>query len=1691
MKYNDKKRILLVLAVLCLFLVIPSTFAGEIANETISADNDADLTVDENVIYVSNDDINGDGSQASPYNSVSTAVLNYNSSENSKIHISNGNYIISEPIELDKDINIVGQSREGAVLDANFQNSIFKVTQKSKITFTNLTFKNADNAAALFIDFGSEVSVDNCIFENNLNGAIYHRPTFSNSITLAVDNCIFKDNMNTADGAAIHIHSSSVANITNSIFENNQLPTGESDVSDGGAIYAGGNLESMLIDSCIFRGNVAVRGSAVSQYCAGDLYIYNSLFENNTSPGSSKYKINSSVISFRQSNTKELTLYLVNNTIRDNSLNDEIFTDGNVKVIYPDKNTKITANKVEKILGDDFNFIVELAYNNGTPIAGKEIITTFTNTLNNNVTVVSNITDSNGRVTIILNDFKPGKYKVVSSFEGDGELDDISAISSVDIKTENSYNLVLDPDHIRYTEGDSYNATIYIYDEYMMPINKQGEKFSIYWENYYNNHTMVLEMNSIWVEGNTYTFDINRCHLITRDVPYVIEFRSSNLGSVKLTVDMSKDLSNIDTSLEVIYVSKDGSDVNGTGSKDKPLLTVQTALIANNYLGGGKTVFVEEGTYEFSTFTILGNVTVIGEKSKTVLKQGTGKLGMFEIEQGNTVSLVNITFINGFATPEPEGLIHVCEDSILYVDGCEFSNNSAIDGGAIAVSTGASAYINNSYFHDNHAYLNRIGGAIYVDRGYLYVANSLFENNIAGEGGAIFLGFPSEADIVNSTFIRNNATGTDYVGGAGGAIFTRSSNLNVYNSTFIENFAPDGGAIYIDYGDAEIYQSYFENNRAKGSEAKGTAVQGSYASYCNMTIHYSVLISGDERNDNYYLVYIPNIDENYTADSQYNYWKSNSPTSNAGTANSIKIQITPSNEFVYSGDVVEFTVEFVNYNVENGTSNLNSSVHDLALEVIPALGSVDKSMIVIKDNKAKFLYFADAIGQETIYFDNILTHARYKFNVEDGSDKIKINATVGFDVNRTTTITVDFDAPLNDNITIRICDDYYPVYVDGNKAVLKVNTTPGEYDVNVIFSGNGIYKGFSLVDSFAVDKYPSTVEVSDLTVYYNGRFEAKLTDAEGNPISGEKLIIIIDKEYSATTDENGVAALDLNLASVGNYPVTTKFNGNSMYLPSNASSTLTVEFINVKLAAGDNSAVTPLGGEFSFILTDGDGNPIKDTEVIISVEDINATVKTDDAGIATIDLKDNMLSVGSHEISANVLESAVYGSASLKSTLTVVKAKASLNASDVTVFAYKGEFTVNLTDSNGNPIANQSVIFDFNNKSEIIKTDENGTATLKLDLAAGNYSATVKLEENGIYEADDIAANIHVKEDKLIIDAPDVVVYFSQGKFTVTLRDENGQAIVGQRIIVTINNNDYIATTDENGTASVNIDLPLGEYTAVTRFDGNDDYKAGNVTSKISVLSSIESSDMKRAYNSPYAFNATLKDSNGNPVANSTVELIVNGKSYNLTSDENGVVLLTQKLAVGTYAITVTNPTSGEKTANYAQIVKRITNNKNLNMYFGAGSSYKVKVFDDDGKAVGAGEIVVMKVNGKTYKVKTNKNGYAALKLSLKPKTYTITATYKGVKVSNKIVVKPVLTAKNISKKKAKKIKFSAKLVSTKGKALKGKKISFTIKGKTYKAKTNKKGVATVTLKNLKVGKHTIKVKYGKSTIKKTIKIKK
>ena len=122
------------------------------------------------------------------------------------------------------------------------------------------------------------------------------------------------------------------------------------------------------------------------------------------------------------------------------------------------------------------------------------------------------------------------------------------------------------------------------------------------------------------------------------------------------------------------------------------------------------------------------------------------------------------------------------------------------------------------------------------------------------------------------------------------------------------------------------------------------------------------------------------------------------------------------------------------------------------------------------------------------------------------------------------------------------------------------------------------------------------------------------------------------------------------------------------------------------------------------------------------------------------------------------------------------------------------------------------------------------------------------------------------------------------------------------------------------------------------------------------------------------------------------------------------------------------------------------------------------------------GKYVKFTIDKRTYKIKTNKKGYATLKINKKPGKYTIVSRYDDFKVKNRITVKTTLKTKNLSKKVKKSANFKVKVLNSKGKAYNKKLVKIKFKGKLYKLKTNNKGIAIFEVpKNLKVGKYTIK----------------
>lgn len=454
------------------------------------------------------------------------------------------------------------------------------------------------------------------------------------------------------------------------------------------------------------------------------------------------------------------------------------------------------------------------------------------------------------------------------------------------------------------------------------------------------------------------------------------------------------------------------------------------------------------------------------------------------------------------------------------------------------------------------------------------------------------------------------------------------------------------------------------------------------------------------------------------------------------------------------------------------------------------------------------------------------------------------------------------------------------------------------------------------------------------------------------------------------------------------------------------------------------------------------------------------------------------------DLSNNVMENCTSSDCDIW-TYGEIRTPVHLKFNDVTaILGEETNLTATLLDDDGNTVFTRDISFKVEDLNITGKKGMNSFLTTFDRL--GKYTITGEYR----YGASTVENGTLTVVNGAYLSVENITSFSGNVEISVDLTDSLNNPISNVFILVNVKGNDVLLTTDSSGHASAGVKLDIGQYNLTARLEDSR-YSSMERNFTVTVMPSIDAADLKRAYNSPYDFKAQFYNGDGTLLNSSSVAFTVKGVKYNLTTDSNGIAVLNAKLSPGSYNVIVHNLATGDEASYSLEVVERIAENSNITIYYGADAVYKVRVFDDDGNPVGADEIVNVSVDADAHEVKTDDDGYASFRIDLKDGTYRIAASYSGAEVLNKVVVKPVLTAKNISKKKAKKIKFSAKLVNTNGKADKGKKITFKVNGKKYTAKTNKKGIATITLKNLKAGKYKIKTKYAKSSIKNTIRIKK
>lgn len=333
----------------------------------------------------------------------------------------------------------------------------------------------------------------------------------------------------------------------------------------------------------------------------------------------------------------------------------------------------------------------------------------------------------------------------------------------------------------------------------------------------------------------------------------------------------------------------------------------------------------------------------------------------------------------------------------------------------------------------------------------------------------------------------------------------------------------------------------------------------------------------------------------------------------------------------------------------------------------------------------------------------------------------------------------------------------------------------------------------------------------------------------------------------------------------------------------------------------------------------------------------------------------------------------------LLSSISAISA-ADSNATDVQT-ADSDEIELEQTDSNIENVVD--------NEAEPVQSD----------------SQDVLTQEDGI----DSLSDGEGKKNTTII-ADNITTFPREGKIYFKLTDLDGNPLEGCNVTLDVKfiHRNFVTNTTGEGYFDINgtgANLEVGNYTGVIKFLGNENYTASslNIIIKIRTLNSTISCDnLTFIYNESGILIACLKDSEGTPIENATLDLVL-GKVYDsLKTNASGEVGFNMtSLFVGTYTGNIyfeeTNRYKGS-TIPVNVIVMRIPteiNASDMNYTYGDETYLNVTLKDKYGNPL-VNESVAFTTKENPIFEKTDENGQVKFQMMLVPGSYKATLTYSG-----------------------------------------------------------------------------------------------
>lgn len=608
----------------------------------------------------------------------------------------------------------------------------------------------------------------------------------------------------------------------------------------------------------------------------------------------------------------------------------------------------------------------------------------------------------------------------------------------------------------------------------------------------------------------------------------------------------------------------------------------------------------------------------------------------------------------------------------------------------------------------------------------------------------------------------------------------------------------------------------------------------------------------------------------------------------------------------------------------------------------------------------------------------------------------------------------------------------------------------------------------------------TTVTLNNITpkVQEFSEIIATVTDAKGKMAKiGEVIFSINGTNYTAGVVD-GVAKINVYFDEVGDYVISANYKNNGLYNGSFVQKTVSVTKTDVNLTAYIGDIVYGENPIVNINLTSVAGVNVTG-DVVLTISGKKYIVNVVNA-LAVFEIPE-VLDAGKYHAEVSYLGSEKYNAADGTADFTVAKKEITMN---VTIDKDYRDITVNVNLSEKLD-GNLTVLV---NNTPYTLSYTNGTGSLILkNLTYGNYTInTVFTKDN--YQTVNVSENVEINSIKTVLEAENVVMYYKDGtRFAVVLRDIYGNLLANMNVTISINGRNYVKQSDENGTASLGLNLESKNYTVVTTFGGNSKYFGTRSNNTVSILSTLISKDIVKYYRNGTQFYATVLDFKGNPLANTTVMFNINGVFYNKTTDENGTAKLNIWLRPGKYIITIFNLVTGEQAGNNVTVLSKIVENYDLVKYYKNASKFSVKILDSQGYPV-EGTIVTFNINGVFYYKETDSNGIASLAINLRPGKYVITTMYGQYDVGNNVTVLPTLQTSDLKMKYLDGSAFNARVVDGQGNPLANQIVTFNVNGVFYNKVTNDEGIASLNIRLMK-GEYIITSIYNGFETGNTIKI--